>query len=70
HLTIYRPQLTWLACTTKHITALYYFLSLAHLVAPSTLTSANDIEYAAASGLSEWVEITAPFPFRAKLLRV
>ncbi|KAH9070816.1 hypothetical protein EDB83DRAFT_2221899, partial [Lactarius deliciosus] len=70
HLTIYRPQLTWLACTTKRITGcsalpLYDFLSRLSRH-PFTLTSANLIEYAA--GLRKWVEITvlaAPFAFQS-----
>jgi len=74
HFTIYQPQLTWVGSIANRITGvglsvLLYGFSLAYLVAPSTFSSANIIEFAA--GLPEWVKLVektvlaAPFAFHS-----
>jgi len=74
HFTIYQPQLTWIASIANRVTGsglslLLYGFSLAYLVAPSTFSSANIIEFAA--GQPEWLKLAektilaAPFAFHS-----
>ncbi|KAH9964726.1 succinate dehydrogenase cytochrome b560 subunit [Lactifluus volemus] len=74
HFTIYQPQLTWVASIANRITGvglsvLLYGFSLAYLFAPSTFSSANIIEFAAA--MPDWVKVVektilaAPFAFHS-----
>ncbi|PFH50971.1 hypothetical protein AMATHDRAFT_75266 [Amanita thiersii Skay4041] len=74
HMTIYQPQLTWIASIANRFTGvglsvLLYGFSLAYLVAPGTFDSAHIIEFVA--GLPDGVKyagkaiLAAPFTFHS-----
>ncbi|PPQ98023.1 hypothetical protein CVT26_003085 [Gymnopilus dilepis] len=74
HFTIYQPQLTWIGSIANRVTGvglsvLLYGFSIAYLVAPTTFSSQNVVEFVA--GLPDAVKYTgkailaAPFSFHA-----
>ncbi|KAJ6492573.1 SDHC, cytochrome b subunit of succinate dehydrogenase [Mycena vitilis] len=74
HMTIYEPQLTWIASIANRMTggalsALLYGFSLAYLVAPGTFDSVHVVEFV--GGLPDAVKyagkalLAAPFAFHS-----